>query len=47
MRAYYETNNLQIRNLFYTRPLNDHEQEEFELDYLGEVGREKSTDNLH
>ncbi len=33
--------------LFYSRPLNDHEQEAFELDYLGEVGREKSTNNLH
>ncbi len=26
--------------LIYTRPLNDHEQEEFELDYLGEIGND-------
>lgn len=26
--------------LIYIRPLTDHEQEEFELDYLGELGKE-------
>ena len=33
--------------LIYTRPLTDQEQEAFELDYLGEVDNEESTNNLH
>lgn len=33
--------------LIYNRPLADREQEAFELDYLGEVDNEESTNNLH